>query len=137
MLVKVCGSVGMQVVDQYRANEVKKNANKRVRSCVANCYAILECQDIQRRDRMFRKGDRSRFKLICKQKSTCKKLFVGNETITDQTEIIVEKFWKYFTTLASSCIDPQLSSSEIEAYRSLSYHNDDEILTNDKKVKNG
>ena len=68
--------------------EVKKNANKRVHSCVANCYAILECQDIQQRDRMFRKGDRYHFKLICKQKSTCKKLFVGNETITDQTEII-------------------------------------------------
>ena len=32
-------------------------------------------------------------------------------------------------------IDPQLSSSEIEAYHSLSYHNDDEILTNKISVK--
>ena len=114
--------------------EVKKNANKKVRSCVMNCYAILERQNIRRRDRMFRNGDRSRFKLFSKQKSTCKKLFVENETITDQTEI-VEEFRKYFSTLASSCIDPQLSSSEIEAYHSSSYHNDDEILKNEISVK--
>ena len=46
--------------------EDKKNANKRVRSCVTNCYAIVERQDIQRRNRMFGNGDRSRFKLFSK-----------------------------------------------------------------------
>ena len=98
--------------------EDKKNANKRVCSCVTNCYTIFERQDIQRRDRMFTNGDISHFKLIIKQKPTCKKLFVGNKTINDQTEI-VEVFRKYFSTLASSCIDPQLSSSEIEPYHSI------------------
>ena len=51
------------------------------------------------------------------------------------------------TCLASSCVDPQLSSSVIDSYRSLSYQNDDEIFTNEisakeclcgnKKIKDG
>ena len=93
--------------------EEKSRLHRAVRRRVRFCAAKAERMRIQRRDKKFVAGARSRFRLPGRKKNRCSKLIVDGEVISSP-QSLMQVWAQYFSNLAKSKVDESPGLQELQ-----------------------
>ena len=109
--------------------DAKKSTKYLVRQFVSRSRARIERAEIQKRDDLFKKKDRFRFK-TSKHRSSCKMLHIDGSSITDGQDI-ANHFKSFFSSLAKSNTSSstlRAATSNVPQLEERSYGHSDQVI---------